>query len=894
MAGNLVKEVMLKIVGQNTDAQAKLDQITARADELKRDNPTITPKVDSAAASARLAVLRKELKDTGSQSTDTKTKLSGLRGVLSDLTFGLPSGIGEMSLLQKVMAGVSVATGVGEPLIAGLTVTVMGLASGLVAGAAGLGVFGLVAKSAFSTASTAATSAASAQTTYQNAVAKAGLTYQQSMASATTAAQRQSAATTQSNAVQQAALTRTQALNAAYSGMSASQIQLSKTITTVEGAWNSFVASNTSGVSRILSQGLGLLPQIFSMLQPFLGPTEKALSGLISDLSRAVAPAQQMSHAAEEAAAHMGGLVKPAQQGSVRSFFQLLSQNAGPAITKIGIALGHIGTGITGVLTAFMPFAQRMLSGLDELTAKFSKWGQTLTSHSGFQSLIAMFKTDTPFVIGILKSLAGILHTVADQMTSMNTVGNSRSLLQALGPILQFVNALLKAHPGLVNLILYMKLASDAGGKLKTAFTGLSSSFEGIQKGVKAVSNLRKGLTDADDAADTATGAWGTFGGKLSSAGSGIAKVGKSGKQALSDFRAGFSDSNAAASAFTGIWGTAGGKISSAGSAIKTAVAGIKDWGIWSKIASGATKIWTGVQAVFNAVMALNPITLIIIAIVALVAVIVILTIKFAWMRDFWKAAWRDIKAAGVDAWHAIDTAFHAIASAVTSYLSIVRSVVSSVFGWIRDYIDTEVGIIRSVLGWFGQLPGLFRGWWNSAENAVTSVVGSMISFVKSIPSRILSALGNLGSLLYDAGRNAISGLISGIESKIGAISSPMSSVASEIRSFLPFSPAKQGPLSGAGSPDRAGLKIASMVAGGITSGTPGAQQAMRRLAASLGAPGGSPLALAGGGGGSGPVQVIIDFTGLPAEFEAWFKGRTRSRGGRGKNSVQIAWGLNH
>src|ERR1017187_879175 len=76
MAGTLVKSVMLKIVSNDGDTEAKLDLITKKANELGRLHPDIKVKVDSAAASAKLAVLRKELKDTGNAAAgDTGTSL---------------------------------------------------------------------------------------------------------------------------------------------------------------------------------------------------------------------------------------------------------------------------------------------------------------------------------------------------------------------------------------------------------------------------------------------------------------------------------------------------------------------------------------------------------------------------------------------------------------------------------------------------------------------------------------------------------------------------------------------------------------------------------------------------------------------------------------------------
>jgi hypothetical protein len=96
------------------------------------------------------------------------------------------------------------------------------------------------------------------------------------------------------------------------------------------------------------------------------------------------------------------------------------------------------------------------------------------------------------------------------------------------------------------------------------------------------------------------------------------------------------------------------------------------------------------------------------------------------------------------------------------------------------------------------------------------SGLGRAVGFFARLPGQIRRAVGNLGSLLYNAGQNVVQGLINGILSMIGRVGSSMSSIAATIRAYLPFSPAKLGPLSGAGSPEISGEVIAQMIADGI------------------------------------------------------------------------------
>lgn len=147
----------------------------------------------------------------------------------------------------------------------------------------------------------------------------------------------------------------------------------------------------------------------------------------------------------------------------------------------------------------------------------------------------------------------------------------------------------------------------------------------------------------------------------------------------------------------------------------------------------------------------------------------------------------------------------------------------------LKAFAGFVVSIIEKAasLGFLGPI-GLILAHWNKIKNffmvtlpnGVKNGASRVVSFMRSLPGRIRSALGNLGGLLVQAGRNVVNGLIRGITSRFGALANKAHELASKIRNVLPFSPAKEGPLSGRGSPERAGRKIATMVASGMAKRT--------------------------------------------------------------------------
>lgn len=99
--------------------------------------------------------------------------------------------------------------------------------------------------------------------------------------------------------------------------------------------------------------------------------------------------------------------------------------------------------------------------------------------------------------------------------------------------------------------------------------------------------------------------------------------------------------------------------------------------------------------------------------------------------------------------------------------------------------------------------------------------VADIVGFAQSLGGRIKDAVGDLLGLLYDAGRNVITGLINGIKSMFGPLGNVVGQAAQIVRDHWPFSPAKEGPLSGSGDPLIAGQKIVQRIATGIDMASP-------------------------------------------------------------------------
>ena len=122
---------------------------------------------------------------------------------------------------------------------------------------------------------------------------------------------------------------------------------------------------------------------------------------------------------------------------------------------------------------------------------------------------------------------------------------------------------------------------------------------------------------------------------------------------------------------------------------------------------------------------------------------------------------------------------------------------------------------------------GAFQSMMARGAGAIRAGVGAVMGAVGSVRSAVVGFFAGTAGWLVAAGRNVISGFVSGIRSMAGAARSAASSVVGAVRNLLPFSPAKEGPLSGRGSPDIAGAKMIEMLADGIRSQAPALHRAM-------------------------------------------------------------------
>lgn len=247
---------------------------------------------------------------------------------------------------------------------------------------------------------------------------------------------------------------------------------------------------------------------------------------------------------------------------------------------------------------------------------------------------------------------------------------------------------------------------------------------------------------------------------------------------------------------------------------------------------SVVTKAFAVAQGILNAVMALNPIVLVVIALAALAAGLIYAykhseqfraivdgafhavqaAAEFAWnwIKANWPLLlaivtgpigaaviliiknWDTIKAGAAAVLNGITTAFKAVVKFFSDLPGKIASALGSAVTWLvakgKDFITGLFNGVKNAavayFTWWGNLPGAVasklgalgsyllgkgKDLLNGLKNGVVNAASALYSFFSGLPKTIAGKLGDLGSTLRSAGKNLAQGFINGIGDLVGA-----------------------------------------------------------------------------------------------------------------------------
>ena len=198
------------------------------------------------------------------------------------------------------------------------------------------------------------------------------------------------------------------------------------------------------------------------------------------------------------------------------------------------------------------------------------------------------------------------------------------------------------------------------------------------------------------------------------------------------------------------------------GSGIKSLVTIIKSW-------SAVTKLMTAAQTALNAVMSMNPITLIIIAIVALIAIIALLWTKCEWFRNAVMTAitaiWTVIQSVAQFIMNIFNVVFNAVASVFNAIWSVVQCVFNFIWTLVQNYVNFWITVWSTI---FNVVSTVLTTIWNTIQSVFNFIWGIISGVINSIISAFKN-VANIVKSVFTSVKNAISSLFKGVVNIIKA-----------------------------------------------------------------------------------------------------------------------------
>lgn len=178
--------------------------------------------------------------------------------------------------------------------------------------------------------------------------------------------------------------------------------------------------------------------------------------------------------------------------------------------------------------------------------------------------------------------------------------------------------------------------------------------------------------------------------------------------------------------------------------------------------------------------------------------------------------------------------AFNAIVNAVTLVFNDIKDKVSAGWEVVKQLFSSAIDFVVKIFDGIRAIVDKVKAFFGQLKDAADQGIGPLFDFVRTIPGKILDALGNVGAMLFNAGKSLIQGFWDGIKAIWNSMAGWVESKMGALRNLWPFSPAKTGPFSGRGWVLYSGRALMEGFAQGMAERTSMVQDAAKQALAGV------------------------------------------------------------
>ncbi|PFF34493.1 hypothetical protein CN327_09955 [Bacillus cereus] len=513
-----------------------------------------------------------------------------------------------------------------------------------------------------------------------------------------------------------------------------------KAMAKVEAIWNDMTDAEKQAVVAINE-----FKDQWKEMEDAMTPTTLRVMAEAMDWLRLVmGPLFPVFQATGESFANMFAYMNNAiESGRVAPFFEHMNTFAVPMFERVMISAGNILKGFGGLMVAFAPLGLQFGDGMVSMTDKFAKWAWELQSNPGFQSFLNMVQVSTPVIFSLIGTIVDVLWKMIEVL-----------FLFAI-QVLQAADAFLKwsIESGALETVLRilggaLLVLIDNANWLLPLLGSLYLGFKALMI-VKSVSDAFKAASDA--------------GGLLMKAFRWLIPVTEGQTIAQGAL-------NIATRLFPGVW--------IAAAIMGVVAAGVLLWQNWDTISAYVKKLWGDMKRYWGE--------------------------GTQWVEKQYDKMVRDTK----DWWSETSNDWNNMTNTVrTKSTEMYNSAVT-------NYNSMKSEAKRYLSGMVDDASDKFNHMVDVAWSGASSMWDAGVTNAKNFTTGVQNNLNNLGNIawkgmksmwdgfwgwssdLYISGKGLLSsftnGVINGFNGAIDAVYRGMKS----IRQYLPFSPAKKGPLS--------------------------------------------------------------------------------------------------